>query len=270
MIVYIIMVLISIAFLFLQRIVPKKWQKVTCFILAGLPFFLVSALRYRVGTDYHKRYVNNFNGLLRGGSPDDLALEIGFYILLKLCSFITYEYAIIFIVTSAIIIGFFMYTMFDKSKNPILSVLIFFLAGFFFDSLNIMRQYLAMSIVIFGYRFLLKEKKYYFAYALCVLIATSMHASAILMLALLVFTKKMLVSPIWVLPCAAVVLILNENLLSLLAVFIQNTRFVPYLTNEFAQGEVSFLFIGENLAFYLLMYYIYKKNQKLGVIRIRR
>ena len=60
----------------------------------------------------------------------------------------------------------------------------------------------------------------------------------------------MLSSYLWVIPLSVIVLLLNENLFNILAMVIEDTRFAQYLTGQFAQGEVSFLFIGENLAFY--------------------
>lgn len=267
MIVYITMLLISILFIFIGNKLSRKWQKVICYILASLPFFLVSAFRHNLGTDYGKRYVYTFNEMLKGRSAEDLKLETGYFQLINICSLITHEYYIIFVVSSAIIIGLIMFTIFNKSKNPILSVIIFLLAGFFFDSLNIMRQYLAMSFIVFGYRFLTGKKRFWILYALCVIVAASMHSTAIVMLVLLLFPKKMLASPIWVLPCAISVLALNENLFTILPMFIENTRFAQYLTNQFAQGEISVLFIAENLCFYLLMYYIYRKNKKIDNIQ---
>lgn len=267
MIVYITMLLISILFIFIGSKLKRKWQRVICYILASLPFFLVSAFRYNLGTDYWKRYVYTYQEMLKGRPAEELDLETGYFQLINICSLISKEYYIIFIVTSAIIIGLIMFTIFNKSKNPILSVIIFLLAGFFFDSLNIMRQYLAMSFVLFGYRFLIGKKRYWILYVLCVIVASSFHVTAILMLVLLLFPKKMLVSPIWVLPCAIAVLALNENLFDILAMVIEDTKFAHYLRNQFAQGEISVLFIAENLCFYLLMYYIYRKNKKLNNVQ---
>lgn len=264
MIVYISMLLVSILFILLANKLPKKWQKVICYIFAALPFFVVSAFRYNLGTDYEQRYVGSFKLIVEGKKTWNL--ESGYIILAKLCTYITTEYYIIFIVTSAIIIGLIMLTIFTKSKNALLSVIIFFLGGFFFDSLNIMRQYLAISLIIFGYRFLLGKKRYWILYVACVLLAASMHSSAIIMLVLLLFPKKMLSSYLWVLPSSIAILLLNENLFNILEIVIKDTRFVQYLTGQFAQGDVSFLFLAENLALYIFMYYIYRKNKKINNI----
>ncbi len=265
MIVYILMLLISILFIYISQKQTKKWAKILCYIMAAMPFFIVSAFRYDVGTDYIKRYTYDYNRMLKGVNVPNL--EILFKAIMYFCMIFTTKPYMMFFITSAFIVGLIMGTTFKKSQNKILSVCIFFLGGFFFDSLNIMRQYLAMSIVFFAYQFLIKDKKWYLLYALLVIIATLIHSSAIIMLIALLLTKKMLVNWKWVIPITILILILNENLMKIVGLVLQNTRFAVYLTGKFAQGDVSFLFIAENLIIYLAMYYIYSKNKKLGNIQ---
>ena len=266
MIVYIIMLLLSIAFLYATKKVKKKWIKIVCYIMAAMPFFIVSAFRYDVGTDYFARYAYDYGRMLEGANIKNL--EILFKALMYFCMLFTEKPYMLFFITSALIVGLFLGTAFKQSQNVILSVCIFFLAGFFFDSLNIMRQYLAMSIVFAGYPLLLKNKKWCYAvYAIIVGIAICIHSSAFIMLALLLLTKKMLVSWKWVIPVGVVILILNENLMDWIGLLVQNTRFGVYLTGKFAKGDVSFLFIAENLVIYLMMYYIYAKNKKIGNVQ---
>lgn len=265
MIVYILMLLISILFIYISQKQTKKWTKILCYIMATMPFFIVSAFRYDVGTDYLYRYTNDYNRMLKGANVPNL--EILFKAIMYFCMIFTTKPYMMFFITSALIVGLIMGTIFKQSKNKILSVCIFFLGGFFFDSLNIMRQYLAMSIVFFAYQFLLKDKKWYLLYTLLVIIATLIHSSAIMMLVAILLTKKMLVSWKWVIPISILILILNENLIKVLELILQNTRFNVYLTGKYAKGDISFLFIAENLIIYLAMYYIYSKNKKLGNIQ---
>lgn len=264
MAIYITMLLISIISLVAAGKVQKKWQKITLYVLSAMPFFIVSAFRYDVGTDYLKRYWYDYNRTVQGINIPNL--EIGFKIIIKICIVFSKEPYILFVICSAIIIALIMYTVITKSKNPILSVIIFFLGGFFFDSLNIMRQYIAMSIVLFAYRFLLVENKKIILYILCVILAGTFHSSAYLMLILVFLPKRAYANWKWVLPTAIIILLLNERLFNLLEFALQNTRFNTYFTGKFAKGEVSFLFIAENLLFYIAMSYIYAKNKKIGNI----
>ena len=223
MIVYVLMLILSILFLILEKKAKKRWIKIICCIMAIMPFFIVSAFRYDLGTDYTRRYVFDYNRTLQG--IDVPNLEILFKAIMKFCIIFTEEPYLMFAITSAITVGFILGTSFKKSQDKILSVCIFLLGGFFFDSLNIMRQYMAMSLVFFGYQFLLKSKKWYLTYILTVIIATLIHSSAIIMLVLVFFTKKMLVSWKWVLPVCNIIVLLNENLMNILGLILQNSRF---------------------------------------------
>lgn len=126
---------------------------------------------------------------------------------------------------------------------------------------------MAMSLIFFGYQFLLKSKRWYLAYIAIVIIATLIHSSAIIMLIPVLLNKKMLVSWKWVLPVCVIIVLLNENLMNILEFFVQNTRFSVYLTGKLAQGEFSYLFVAENLIIYLMMMYVYSKNKKLDNIQ---
>lgn len=265
MIVYVLMLILSILFLILEKKAKKKWIKIICYIMAVMPFFIVSAFRYDIGTDYTRRYVFDYNRTLQG--IDVPNLEILFKVIMKFCIIFTEEPYLMFAITSAIIVGFILGTSFSKSKDKILSVCIFLLGGFFFDSLNIMRQYMAMSLIFFGYQFLLKSKRWYLAYVVTVILATLIHSSAIIMLILVFLTRKMLVSWKWVLPTCVIVVLLNENLMNIIGFFVQNTKFEAYLTGKFAQGEFSYLFVAENLVIYLIMMYIYARNKKMDNIQ---
>ena len=265
MIVYVLMLILSILFLVLEKKAKKRWIKILCCIMAVMPFFVVSAFRYDLGTDYTRRYVLDYNRTLQG--VDVQNLEILFKGIMKFCMIFTEDPYLMFGITSAIIVGFILGTSFTKSQDKILSVCIFLLGGFFFDSLNIMRQYMAMSLIFFGYQFLLKSKRWYIVYIAIVIIATLIHSSAIIMLILVLLNKKMLVSWKWVLPVCVIIVLLNENLMNILEFFVQNTRFSVYLTGKLAQGEFSYLFVAENLIIYLMMMYVYSKNKKLDNIQ---
>lgn len=255
------MILISIIFLIIAEKMEKKELKVLMYILAVVPFFVVSALRYDVGTDYLKRYVYDYNRMAQGIDVENF--EVGFKLLIRFCLIFTTNPNILFVITSAIILGLIMTTIFTKSKNVILSIVIFFLGGFFFDSLNLVRQYIAMSLILFGYRFLLKDKKYYLAYLACVIVAVTMHSTSIVALVLVFLNKKEIMNWKWIIPTCIIILLLNENLMGLISTVLQNTRFNVYLTGNMARGDVSVLYILENFLVYIFMYYIYTKNKKL-------
>lgn len=250
------MLFLSVLFMYLANKQSNLKRKNILYVLSFMPFFLVSALRYAVGTDYITRYVFDFVRMYQGYNVPNL--EIGFVLLNKVTILITNKPFLMFLITSFFINGFVFFTICKESKDKILSICIFFLLGFFFDSLNIMRQYLAWSFVLMGYYYLLKNKK--LLYILFVLIASSFHSTAIIMLALVVCDFKVIANYKWFITCIIAILCLNTNLMTILKYVLQNTRFNVYFTGEFFKGETSFLFILENLSFYLLMIYIRSKG----------
>ena len=48
----------------------------------------------------------------------------------------------------------------------------------------------------------------------------------------------MLVSWKWVLPVCIIIVLLNENLMNILGLILQNSRFGVYLTGKFAEGRI--------------------------------
>ena len=266
MAIFIIGFLLTILLIWLvQNKAKNKRTKIILMVLSILPMFLISALRYNVGTDYNKRYVSDYLSLANGNDVENL--EIGFKVIDYICLLFTKEPYLLFAVTSLIILAILFEVIYKKSSNPILSVTIFFLGGYFFGSLNLVRQYIAVVLILLGYQFLMSEnkKKAYIGFVICAILAFLMHSSSIICFIILVLNKKMLVSIKWVIPATILILILNENIMAILEPIIKNTRFNVYRTGQFADGELSILTIIENLAVYLWMYFIYyfyKKENK--------
>ena len=266
--IYIISFLITILLIYLAKTkVKNKKIKVILLILAVIPMLLVSALRYQVGTDYTKRYVENYRMLQKGIDVEDL--EIGFKAIDYVCLFFTKDAYLLFIVTSLIILSIVFEVIYKKSSNSILSVIIFFLGGYFFGTLNLVRQYIAVAFILLGYQFLMFEnrKKAYSLFVLCGILAFLMHSSSIVCFAIMFLTRKNIINIKWVLPVSVLILILNKNIMTILAPIIKNTRFNNYLTGKFEQGDLSIITIAENLIVYLwfsiIYYYEKRQNRKL-------
>ena len=87
-----------------------------------------------------------------------------------------------FLCVLAFIFSFVIYKFIkDNSNNYLMSVLMFVNLLFFYQSMNIMRQFLALSIILaFGFRYV-KEKKL-FRYIFAVMIASLFHTTALIAL----------------------------------------------------------------------------------------
>lgn len=266
MYIYIITFLLTIALIWLAENKAKSPKvKTTLLVLAIVPMFLVSAFRYNVGTDYDKRYAYDYYQLAKGHDVDNL--EIGFKTIDYICLLFTKEPYLLFAVTSLIILALIFEVVYKKSTNKILSIAIFFLGGYFFASLNIVRQYVAFALVLLGYQFLMDEnkKKAYIGFVICAILAFLMHSSSIICFIILIMTKKEIMNAKWVIPLSVLILILNKNIMVILTPIIKNTRFNVYLTGKYTAGELSFLQIAENLIMYLGMYFTCYFKKKQGI-----
>lgn len=183
------MITISIIFAILENKEDNKTKKNIYRICIIIPFFLISGLRYKVGTDYMFRYVPNYLTILNGGNVD--SLEIFFKILIKISIFINSDYTTLFILSSAIIIGLFFVSIFKNSKNIIISIIIFFAGSFFFESMNLVRQFIAMSILFLSYKLLFKkEKKIY--WLMSIFIASLFHTMSLVFLITILLDKRVI------------------------------------------------------------------------------
>ncbi len=265
MYIYIITFLITILLVWLAENKAKsRKNKIILLILAVVPMFFISAIRYNVGTDYEKRYVADYYTLLEGKNVGNL--EIGFKAIDYLCLFFTKEPYLLFAITSLIILAIIFEVIYKKSSNRILSIIIFFLGGYFFATLNIIRQYISVAFILLGYQFLMSEnkKKAYIGFVICAILAFFMHSSSIICFIIILLTKKNIMDARWVIPLSILILILNKNIMVILTPIIKNTRFNVYLTGKFTTGELSILQIVENLIIYLAMYFSYYFEKKQG------
>ena len=201
--VYFVMLFWAIIFLPKTPLIRKKrknWFSLTDrnkrrAFLAYLAVFLVSALRYGVGTDYFYTYVPAFITLRNGYTYT--YFEPAFEFLYKICVLISDNYQIVFIVTSFVIYTLLFVIICRWSNNPKLSFFIYFGSSMYFNSLSNVRQMIAMMICLFALEYFLdtgekrdiiveKENQkrlflYIVFYAL-LLLAYYTHSSAIIFL----------------------------------------------------------------------------------------
>lgn len=90
-----------------------------------------------------------------------------------------YHYYLLF--TAVFIYYSFLRFVYKYSKNVWLSVVVFIAFSWYFVSLHVLRQFMAISIILYSYKYLLNRNLIKFI--LLVLLASSFHTSAILFLA---------------------------------------------------------------------------------------
>lgn len=200
-----------------------------------LAFFIVSGFRdFSIGVDT-KQFTNAFNLIVEGR---DTRYELGFVYLCKIIGFFTSDAGILLIFVSAlgsITIGSLIY---KESSNVLLSVLLFMFLNFYFLSMNMMRQWIALCIVLLGYEICLTQDKYLPFLIICIF-ATFFHKTALccVLLILVRLFKKYHYSDLFLLvvsSLSAIFFVFSSKLLPLiLGIF----GYKEYLMSKFTSGS---------------------------------
>ena len=220
-------------------------------VLVFLPFFLVGALRYNVGTDYGTYKSLQIPEVLSGNYS---RVEFIYIPLIHILCGLLNNDQLFFAFIHLLIFGFTFLAIQKNSKNNYLSFVLLLLTGFFSMSINIMRQSIATAIVLYGLKYL--EDKQYKHFLVFVFIACCFHKSAIVYL--LFIMLYCLHFKMYVIPTTAIVCILFKDWIKSLFVFlISFTPYKHYVINYWWTTQVtSLVMIMLNIFVLLVMYMI--------------
>jgi len=170
--------------------------------------WLFSGFRYFVGKDFgnYKRMFEDPNHL------SNLSIES---VWINIANIFRNNYLSSqawFLFTSFIIVYLICFGIRKLSINFYLSVVLFVVGWFYFESMNVVRQYVAISI-LFAAFYLFLEKKY-LLYIIAIFIAFQFHKSAIIMLPIIFLVK--IKYPKWLMISAVITTFLAGNKLMLL------------------------------------------------------
>lgn len=164
----------------------------------GLMILVASLRAPSVGIDLAGHYAKRFEQIVFYSWKDIpkfsafSTYEIGYCYYCKFLSMINPNVQFYIFVTSLIVYGTMGYLIYKKSSDVILSTMLVIFSCQYYMYMNIIRQALAVSVVLIGYIFLDKSKRSIFDYikfTLFVLVASTFHDSAILCLVMIVFDK---------------------------------------------------------------------------------
>lgn len=148
-----------------------------CLSLSFLILTCISASRYGIGTDYWPRYVPIFQSIAQGQAPN---YEPGFVFLNRAVAAFTNDPQWLIAVAAVITIALVYRFIVRMSVAPALSVFVFVFAGFYLESFNIVRQWLAVAILLNTIEFAMRRRVV--PLVLLTLLAASFHASALVWL----------------------------------------------------------------------------------------
>lgn len=184
MIIYIIATIWSVVFAYFSTkiqtnytIRPQYVKKMIIEVIRFFSFFslfFIAAFRENVGTDYdsymlmfdHSEWFKNAGAI--------------FMKFIEVLRKFTLDYHILFVVTSLIIYGIIFWVIFRESDIPWLSVLMFVIMEDYFVSMNAIRQYIAVVLIVLGFYFATQEKRW--KMIICILIAALTHMSSMIVL----------------------------------------------------------------------------------------
>lgn len=258
MIVYLLMLGISLIFAFLSIKKGRK-QKMIFQMLSSLPFIVVSAIRYGVGTDYLFRYVPDYLIIYEGANVPNLELVIK--LIMKFCCIFTNDYCLFFIITSIIINSLVFFSIYKYSRKPIISIFIYLINSSFFLSMNLVRQYISSSLFIISF-FLSFDNKKKIKTWICMILACFFHTSAVFFIPIIWIRKKKMNDVLLVVLSVITIFLGRPILQFILNLFsyldIENlSKYSVYVSQK---GNLPFSSLFVEVAVYLYFCYIFSKN----------
>lgn len=243
-----------------------KNHKKIYMVLTFLTLASIAALRnYQVGADtpmYHVAYQTI--GRMSLECALHLRYEGGFVVLCKVLNSFSSNFQALIAVTSIFITASVCRFIYVFSENVVLSVYVYLTLNFFSNYMNIMRQALAISILLWGFGFLIRRERVRFI--LVVLIASLFHTGSFVALFALLFVRSHRPNlTIWLMcfPVAAILTFgLFQPILHLVIVFFPS--YSVYLTNQFSVSNYfgAVLYALEYLFIFLLGAFYYNKVKK--------
>ncbi len=232
-----------------------RHQKRALFISFIILALLSSLRKYTVGVDTLQFYNNYINiGSIESWDYSLFRFEPGFFYLCRILNIFSKNPQTLIIVSS-VFINFSVYRFIKKhSKNYFYSFLIYFLFNIYFSSMNTLREWLAISILLFAYDFLIDKS--YFKYCILLIASIMFHNAAwagLLMIPLVMFGEKKYTYQIIV--------------ISSIVLFVLYGQFYDFISTIFGYQDYTSKFLESNyfgsvLVFLesliiLLAYYVY-------------
>lgn len=263
MTVYFVSLIVSIALASLSSRARSKRCKVVLIACSALPFILVASFRdFDVGVDTWKNYGPTFEkAALFENMSDALAFlsskyEHGFSALVFLLSRITGNPTILFFFCAVVTIGFTYAAIYRQSNNISISVVIFFFSGAFLLSMNGMRGYMAISIVLFALNFIREKRP--IPYMVFIVLASSIHASVLVFLLVYpLYYLKLSGGVIFVITCGGILVVPFSDAIT--KFFLGFTAYSNYLVDTASHVDPLYTMLAINSLILLVYFSQYRR-----------
>ncbi|MDP2761371.1 MAG: EpsG family protein [Sideroxyarcus sp.] len=238
--------------LFISRALGVIWF----YYVAGLALAIFAGLRANIGVDYES-YLETFSEIKTGTNLNDL--EPMNMAIINFAHFIGAGDALIFSIYSIITLAGVLHFSKKFSSVKELSVFVFMMVSIFYlSTFNLVRQWAAISMMLFAITSLIDRK--YYRMAVFIVLANMFHLSAMMLVVIPFMTIRF--SKRWVLIMAVTSGLLAE----LLLLIIENLPFVHYLNEVFRSDRSGSLPLFSLYILFLILssvYLDYFNNKKL-------
>lgn len=211
-----------------------EYQKIIWLAL-GILLILISGFRENVGIDFemYKFFYEE---------PDSRAnetIEPLWRFVNRFLYNIGFNYHIFFLYSSAIIVGVTLYFYHKDSKFEYAALLLFVTMGFYFESMNLVRQYCAISLMFLSFKYFVDKN--YKLLGVISFLAVCCHLSALFAIVIVILSKIRLSKKLMIITIVASLLfgdILMSHIVSFVMEAIVGLRY-SYSPDDFSTGVSS-------------------------------
>ena len=227
-------------------------------LVIGFPLFIVSALRYNVGTDYPS-YLHSF--IVYKQNINDF-VEPFYSFLCKAIIKLDLNEQWFFVITSFIVVYGILWFSLRESPLPALSVFLFWGLTYYFCSMNGVRQFTGIAILMLSLKYV--EERNLLKFVFCVLLASCCHFSCFIFV-LVYFLNNVTISPLKALIATAVIAIISNPITKLLWLLASYTRYGRYWGGVFDNGVGNYYRLAIHIAILLFCSVFYVKDRKFNL-----
>lgn len=262
----ILLAVIAVTGILLTDIKPNKIKRIIYISMVFICLTVLAAFRYCIGNDYFS-YINMFQMINKINTPypgqEDISFEPLFVLLTKLIGLFTHNtevYSAIYSFCALVPAGIAIYLY---SKKPMISCFTYVCFAFFYMSMNFIRQAIAVSVILLGWKFFRDRKL--IPSMLIIIAAAGFHYSALLMIPIY-FLSAIKPRPLLIAietAAAAALYIFSDELLTL-AVKILGGKYEVYLDSNYLSKGLSPVYVILPVLIFVVVYGIYLLKSRMG------
>ena len=247
----------SVCRLIFKRNPRKVYCVITTIILA---FIMGFRGKYIGGTDTSVSYIPVFEKIcsqsLTQVFSQHQSKDVFFYLVTKMFSYISHDYHLYFLTIALFVVGSMSRVIYKYSENIVLSYVIYFSLGYFSAGFQLLRLVIAISILLFAYKYLMKRKL--IPFLIIIAIASLFHATAIIFIIAYPIASIKIGFKQWIfVMCGVILAFLGKvSIFRILSVILPaEERYSTYLSGTYASSLsiTGFLIL---LAIYVTSYFL--------------